>query len=394
MLSHRIRQVAMSATMKVSGKAKALQAEGIDVVDFSVGEPDLPTPSVVKEAGKRAIDENRTRYTANSGIVELRRAIADKLVADNGLEYAPGDILVSPGAKACIYFAAMACFDQGDEVLVPSPYWTSYPEQLRLAGARPVVVPTEEDGGFKLNPEAVESAITPRTKGIILNYPCNPTGACYGRAELEPLARICVEHGLTVVSDEIYEKLVFDGKEFTSIASLGPEIRARTVVVNGMSKAFAMTGWRVGYAAGPSEVIQAMARVQSHSTSNASSIAQWASLEGLRSAGDEVRRMKAEFERRRNAMMACLDALDGVRYVRPEGTFYVFPEVSALLGRRVGDRVLETPEDLALYLLDAARVAVVPGEAFGSPSHVRLSYAASVERIEEGMGRVASALTG
>ena len=392
MLAKRIRGIGMSATVKVTGLAIKLRAEGVDVLDFSVGEPDLPTPEGVKEAGKRAIDTNQTRYTSNAGLIELREAIAEKFLRDNGLTYAPGEILVSSGAKASLYFAAMALFQEGDEVLLPSPYWVSYPEQVRLAGARPVIVPTREKNGFKLRPEELQAAVTPRTKAVILNYPSNPTGACYDRDELEGLAESCLKHGLLVLADEIYEKLIYNGRTFTSIASLGPEIKARTVVINGMSKAFAMTGWRVGYAAGPREIIGAMAKIQSHSTSNAASISQWASLEALRAAEADVARMVGEFESRRDEMMRGLGRLPGIRCAPPDGAFYVFPDISALLGGRVEDRKIATSEDLAAYLLETARVAVVPGEGFGSPHHIRISYAASMEQIREGLERIGRAL--
>jgi len=392
MLAERIHRIGISETMKVAGLAIKLRAEGVDVVDFSVGEPDLPTPEGVKEAGKRAIDANRTRYTSNAGLMELREAIRDKLLGDNGLKYDPEDILVSSGAKASLYFAAMALFQKGDEVLVPSPYWVSYPEQIRLAGAQPVTVPTREEDGFKLTPEELRSAVTSNTKAVILNYPSNPTGSCYGREELEGLAAVCLEHGLLVLADEIYEKLIYDGREFTSIAALDPAMKARTVVINGMSKAFAMTGWRVGYAAGPGEIIGAMAKIQSHSTSNAASISQWASLEALRSADEDVTRMVKRFQARRDEMMRGLESLPGVRCASPEGGFYVFPNISELLGHKAGSPSIAAAEDLAFYLLETARVAVVPGEGFGAPHHIRISYAASTEQIREGLDRIGRAL--
>jgi len=392
MLSERVCRIGASATLRVAGLAMELRSKGVDVLDFSVGEPDLPTADSVKDAAKEAIDRNKTRYTPNAGVRELRVAVADKLRRENDLDYNAEEVLVSPGAKACLYFASMALFDEGDDVLIPSPYWVSFPEQVRLAGARPVIVPTDEDKGFKLDPQALLGALTPATKGIILNYPSNPTGACYDRGELEALASIFVERDLVVVADEIYEKLIYDGRVFTSIAALGPEMRSRTVVTNGVSKAYCMTGWRIGYAAGPKEIIAAMARVQSHSTSNATSISQWASIEALKTTPSVLAGMVREFQGRRDAVLRGLEALPGVRCSPPAGAFYVFPNVTALLGRGVGGRAIATAEDLALYLLEEARVAVVPGEAFGAPGNIRISYAASIEQIREGITRIGEAL--
>jgi len=391
-LSERVRRVGMSATLAVSDAAKKLRAEGVDVLNFSVGEPDHPTPEAVKEAGKRAIDANHTKYTASAGIIELRRAIATKLKRDNGLEYAPEQILVSPGAKACLYFAAMALLDEGDEVIIPSPYWVSYPEQAKLAGATPVYVPTDPADDYRIDPDRVRTAITKKTKAIFLNYPSNPTGACLDTDNLRALADLCVEHGLAVLSDEIYEKMLYDGRRFVSIASLGPEIKERTVVINGMSKAFSMTGWRVGYAAASPPILSAMSRIQSHSTSNATSISQWAALEALESAGPDVERMVADFEQRRDVMHERVERLPGVTCAKPAGAFYLFPDISGLFGREAQGRRIETGQDFALYLLETASVAVVPGDGFGAPNHIRLSYAASLDRIREGMNRIEQAV--
>ena len=392
MLAERIGRIELSPTFRINAKAKSLQAEGIDVLDFSVGEPDFPTPSTAKAAGIDAIAHDVTRYTANEGTLALRRAIADKLRDDNGLDYALDEILVSPGAKASIFCAAMALFGPGDEVLIPAPYWVSYPEQVRLAGASPVVVSSKESRGFKLTPSELEEAIGPKTKGLILNYPSNPTGACYDRDELAALARVAAARGLSIIADEIYEKLIYDGKEFTSVAAVSREAKERTVVVNGMSKAFAMTGWRLGYAAGPKEIIEAMGRVQSHSTSHPASMAQAAGEVALRRAHDDVRTMTAEFARRRDAMVAGIAKLTGFTCVKPSGAFYVFPNVSGLFGRSIGGRTVNSGQEVAETLLDTARVAVVPGEAFGSREHVRLSFSCALPRIEEGLARIAAAI--
>jgi aspartate aminotransferase len=287
----------------------------------------------------------------------------------------------------------LALFDEGDEVVIPAPYWVSFPEQVRLAGARPVFVPTAEAAGFKLDPERLRQALTPRTKGLILNYPSNPTGACYGRDELRAIAKVCVEHDLSVVADEIYSRLIYDGRTFTGIASVHEDMPSRTVAINGMSKAYCMTGWRIGYAAGPRDVIAAMARLQSHTTSNATSISQWASLAAL-SADDDGSSMVEEFQRRRDEIVAGLESIPGLQCLPPDGAFYVFPSVKGLLGRCAGASAITTSEQLAVYLLERARVAVVPGDGFGAPDHIRLSYATSTERIREGIARVRDAISG
>ncbi len=392
MLARRAAEIQLSPTFRVAAAARQLREQGVDVVDLSVGEPDFPTPVAAREAGKLAIEEHRTRYTDNAGLVELRRAVAEKLRRENGVDYAPEEILISPGAKASLYLAMMTLFQEGDEVLIPTPCWVSYPEQVRLAGARPVFVEAREADGFKVRPETLESAVGPRTRGLVLNSPSNPTGASYDAAELAGLAEVCARRDLWIISDEIYEKLLYDGRRFTSVASLGPESRRRTILVNGWSKAFAMTGWRLGYAAGPREVIAAMGRLQSHSTSHPSSISQWAALEALRASAAEVEQMAREFARRRDAVHAGLVSIPGLACVRPEGAFYAFPNVSAWFGRELRGQPLRTGEDVAMLLLREARVAVVPGEAFGSPRHVRVSYAASMERLVEGVRRIAALL--
>lgn len=391
-LAERIRHIELSPTFRISATARRLKAEGHDVVDFSVGEPDFPTPACAKEAGRDAIARDVTRYTANEGTIELRQAIVDKLAHDNGLTYGTDQIIVSPGAKASLYAAAMALCGPGDEVLVPAPYWVSYPEQVRLAGAAPVAVRAREENGFRLTAREIAEACGPRTKGLVLNYPCNPTGACYDRAELEEIAAIAVERDLFVIADEIYEKILFDGRVFTSIAALGAAIASRTVVVNGMSKAFAMTGWRVGYAAGPRAVIEAMATIQSHTTSHPASMSQVAGEAALREATASVRTMAAEFERRRDVVVEGLARVRGVRCVPPAGAFYAFPNVSGLFGWTLGGRTVRSGQEIAEALLDVARVAVVPGEAFGSPDHIRISFSCSLDRLREGLRRIAEAL--
>lgn len=392
MIAQRVQQLGMSATLRISALAQEMRAAGIDVLDFSAGQPDFPTPPEIKEAGKRAIDENQTRYTANAGLLELRRAVADTFRREQGVAYAPEQVLVSSGAKASLYFACMALLDPGDEMLVPVPYWVSYPEQVRLAQARPVFVDCPESNRFKLLPEALERAVTPRTKALMLNYPSNPTGVGYSREELEPIAELCVRRRLWVVADEIYSKLLFDGRSFTSIAALGTEIRDRTITIDGVSKTYSMTGWRIGWAAGPQEIITAMAKIQSHSTSNAATPSQWAAVEALRSSGAEVARRAAAFQERRDETLRLLQQVPGLRCVVPEGTFYAFPNVSAFLAGEGGDPKMQSGADVAQYLLEEARVAVVPGGAFGAGRHIRISFAVSLDRVREGMGRIAAAL--
>ncbi|HET9490542.1 MAG TPA: pyridoxal phosphate-dependent aminotransferase [Methylomirabilota bacterium] len=392
MLAERIKTLAPSSTLAVQARAKALRAQGIDVISFGAGEPDFDTPPRIKEAAIEAMRSGQTKYTEVGGIPELKAAVCAKFKRDNGLDYDPDHILVSVGAKHTLFNAAVALLNPGDEVLVPRPYWVSYPEQIALIGAVAVPVPTDEDAGFDLEPARLAAALTPRTKAVILNSPNNPTGAVFSRPALEAVARLAVEHRLWVISDECYESLTFEGRH-ASIAQLGPEIKARSLVVNTCSKAYAMTGWRIGYAAGPRELIRAMTNVQSQVTSNPASIAQWAAVEALTGPQDDVARMAAEFDRRRRIIIAGLNALPGVRCVMPKGAFYAFPNVAGLLGRRTAaDKGLASSLDVAEFLLEQGRVAVVPGLDFGSDAHIRLSYATSAELIREGLARMDRAL--
>ncbi len=387
MLSRRVRDLGLSPTLAISDLARRLRAAGEELVDFSVGQPDFPSPESVKAAGRRAIDADRTRYTATAGIEELRRAIADRMRERRAISCDPDQILVSPGAKASLYFACMALLEPGDEVLIPAPYWTSYPEQVRLAGASPVFVHCAEERGFKLGGPELERAVTPRSKALILNYPSNPTGVCYSTAELEELAAVCLRRGLWIVADEIYSELTYDGFRFSSIAAVDPQVAARTLIIDGVSKTYSMTGWRVGYAVGPRELIAGMVKLQSHCTSNATSISQWASLEALSLPETDLAPRIAEFSVRRRGLLRGLRALPGVSCVTPQGAFYLFPNVSARFGKQIA-----SGEDCARYLLERARVTVVPGEAFGSPQHIRLSYAVPSVQLEAGLERIGAAL--
>jgi aspartate aminotransferase len=392
-LADRLKTLAPSSTLAVQAKAKALRAQGVDVISFGAGEPDFDTPERIKEAAVQALRRGQTKYTEVAGIPELRAAVCQKFKRDNGLDYQPDEVLVSCGAKHALFNAVVALLNPGDEVLVPSPYWVSYPEQARLVGAVPVAVETREATGFDLDPGRLRAALTPRTKLIVLNTPNNPTGAVFSPAALEAVAKLVVETKLLVVSDECYEALTFEGRH-VSIASLDPEVKARTLVVNTCSKAYAMTGWRIGYAAGPREVIRAMTDVQSQVTSNPSSVAQWAAVEALAGPQDEVAKMAGEFDRRRRLIVAGLNTLPGVSCVMPKGAFYAFANVSGLFGRRAKGQAapLRGSVAVAAFLLEQARVAVVPGVDFGSDDHVRLSYATSDALIAEGLARMGAAI--
>jgi len=395
-LADRLKTLAPSSTLAVQAKARELRRRGVDVISFGAGEPDFDTPERIKQAAIQAMRRGQTKYTDVGGVPELRAAVCAKFKRDNGLTYEPADVLVSCGAKHTLFNLAVAMLNPGDEVLVPSPFWVSYPEQTRLVGAVPVAVPTSETTGFDLDPERLRAAVTPRTKVIVLNSPNNPTGAVFSPASLASVAKLALERDLFVVSDECYEALTFEGRH-ASIAALGPEIKARTLVVNTCSKAYAMTGWRIGFAAGPRELITAMTDVQSQVTSNPSSIAQWAAVEALTGPQDEVAKMAGEFDRRRRLIVQALNALPGVSCVMPRGAFYVFANVSRLFGRTWNaaggtTTTLKSSLDVTAFLLEEARVAVVPGLDFGSDDHVRLSYATSDALITDGLARMAAAL--
>ena len=391
-LAARAGRIVPSPTLSLMAVAKALIAQGVDVVDFASGEPDFDTPDPVKAEAEAAIRSGFTKYTPSSGIDELKRAITDKLEAEQGLRYDPSQVLVSCGAKHTLYNLAEALLEAGDEVIIPTPFWVSYRDQVLLNDATPVLLETREAEGYAIDRAKLEACVTPRTKAIIVNSPCNPTGAIYDRAALEAIAEVAVRHDLIVVSDEIYEKILYDGARHFSIAALGPDVAARTVVVNGVSKAYAMTGWRIGYGAGPKELITAMANIQSQSTSNPSSISQKAAVAALRGGDAFTRRMVGEFDRRRRLIVERLNKMPGISCRMPAGAFYAFPNVAGVFGRRSDRGAIATAADLADYFLKEARVAVVPGEPFGSAAHLRLSYATSVEAITRGLDRMDAAL--
>jgi len=391
MLADRLKTLAPSPTLAMQAKAKAMRAQGIDVISFGAGEPDFDTPRRVKDAAIRAIEQGQTKYTEVGGVPELRAAVCQKFKRDNGLDYAPDEVTVSCGAKHTLYNLFMALVNPGDEVLIPSPYWVSYPEQVRLLGGVPVPVDTTESTGFDLDPAELRRAVTPRTKMIVLDSPGNPTGAVFSPAALAEVAKLAVERDLWIVSDECYEALTYEGRH-VSIASLSAEVKARTIVVNTCSKAYAMTGWRIGYAAGPKPVIKAMTDVQSQVTSNPASVSQWAAVEALGGAQDEVAKMASEFDRRRCVIIAALNAVPGVHCVMPKGAFYAFPNVSGLFGKRARGGVLRGSADVCAFLLDEARIATVAGIDFGSDAHIRLSYATSLEMITTGLARMDAAV--
>jgi aspartate aminotransferase len=391
-LSSRARTARPSATLAIALRAKQMKGEGIDVVDFGLGEPDFETPPHVKQAAIQAIRDGFTRYTSASGIDELKEAVITKLKRDNSLTYRKEEVIVSCGSKHALFNIAESLFERGDEVIVPAPYWVTYAEQIRLVDAFPVIVHTSEEERFHITRRLLEQALTPRTKAILLNSPCNPTGAVIPRSELGPIAALAVERNLLLISDEAYESLTYDACEHVSIASLSEEVKRRTIVVNTVSKAYAMTGWRIGYAAGPEELIKAMGAIQSQMTSNPTSIAQKAAVAALLGPQDQVRAMRAEFDRRRRYLVDRLNAIPHLRCTKPEGAFYIFLNVSGLYGRAADGHRIESSTEMATYLLHAAHVAVVPGLEFGSDAHLRLSYATPMEMIVKGAERIETAL--
>jgi aspartate aminotransferase len=391
-ISQRAQRTSPSPTLAITAKARKMREEGIDVLSFGAGEPDFDTPEFIKEAAVTALREGFTKYTPTAGIEPLRKAICDKLWRDNGLKYEPNQIIVTCGGKHALYNTFQVICDPGDEVIIPAPYWVSYPEMVKLADGVPVFVYADETTGFVPTIDAIREKISARTRAIVVNSPCNPTGAVFPRQTLKEIAALALRHDLYIVSDEIYEKMVYDGHEHVSIASLGEEVKKRTILVNGMSKAYSMTGWRIGYAAAERELIAAMTRIQDQSTSNPTSIAQKAALAALQAPEDTVKRMVAAFAERRRAIVDGLNRIPGFRCAEPGGAFYAFPNVSALYGKRWGDRVINNSDAFAEYLLEVARVAVVPGSGFGADENIRLSYACSLDTIRNGLARIADAV--
>ena len=395
-LAKRIRTISPSQTLAISAKAKAMKAAGENVINFGVGEPDFPTPDYIVEAAVRALHEGKTKYTPSSGLPALRSAVCEKFRRENGLIYEPSQIIVSNGAKHSIFNVCYALVDEGDEVIIPSPYWLTYPEVVKTCGGVPVFVEGSKENGFKITAEQLETAVTPKTKLLIFNSPCNPTGAVYSEEEVRALAAVCEKHGIFVLSDEIYEKLIYTDARPFSMAAVSDRMKELTITVNGVSKTFAMTGWRIGYLAAPKAIAKAIDSFQSHATSNACSIAQCATIEALTSpvSEEKIKEMCAIFASRRAAAVERIAKMKDVYCIVPEGAFYVMLVVSGVYGKKCGEKVLASSADFAEALLETEKVAVVPGAPFGADDCVRLSYSLSMEDMLEGLGRIEAFLKG
>ena len=387
-LSKKAEALAASLTLEITAKANEMKKQGIDVVSFGAGEPDFNTPNYIKEAAIKAINDNHTRYTATSGISELKMAIVNKFKKDNGLEYSEDQILVSTGAKQSLANVFAAILNDGDEVLINIPYWVTYPELVKLNGGVPVFIETKKENSFKFTLKELEENCTDRTKAILINSPNNPTGSVYSEEELRDIAEFAKKKDLIIVSDEIYEKLIYDNKKHISIASLSEDAFNRTIVINGVSKTYAMTGWRIGYSAAPREINKLMVNIQSHTTSNANAIAQYAALAALEGKDDEIKLMVKEFERRKNYMVESINNIDLLETLHPNGAFYVMVDISKIFGKEYNGKVIKGSMDFSKAILDKEKVAVIPGIAFGNDNYIRLSYATSMENIEEGIRRI------
>lgn len=387
-LAERTLLIKPSVTLAIAAKAGKLRSQGIDVINFSAGEPDFDTPDRIKAAAIEALKRGMTKYTDVRGIEPLRQAIAQKYLSDYGLTYKMSEILVSCGAKHSLYNLFQAVVNPGDEILVPAPYWVSYADMALLAGGVPKIIQTSEATGFRIGAQQLANALSSRTRIFLLNSPSNPTGASYEETELMAIAQVLERHNCLIVTDDIYDKIVYDGFTIRNLATLAPSLRDRIVIINGVSKSYAMTGWRIGYALGPANIIDAAAKIQSQSTSNPTSIAQAAALEAIQGPQEDVAMMVDEFAKRRNVVVERLNAISGVQCLKPQGAFYVFPNIAAFIGKNVNGKSLTSPCDIADYLLEEAKVAAVPGEDFGSNAHIRLSYATSLENIEEGCQRM------
>ncbi|HET9297522.1 MAG TPA: pyridoxal phosphate-dependent aminotransferase [Candidatus Binatia bacterium] len=387
-LAERTLLIKPSVTLAIAAKAGKLRSQGIDVINFSAGEPDFDTPDRIKAAAIEALKRGMTKYTDVRGIEPLRQAIAQKYLSDYGLTYKMSEILVSCGAKHSLYNLFQAVVNPGDEILVPAPYWVSYADMALLAGGVPKIIQTSEATGFRIGAQQLANALSSRTRIFLLNSPSNPTGASYEETELMAIAQVLERHNCLIVTDDIYDKIVYDGFTIRNLATLAPSLRDRIVIINGVSKSYAMTGWRIGYALGPANIIDAAAKIQSQSTSNPTSIAQAAALEAIQGPQEDVAMMVDEFAKRRNVVVERLNAISGVQCLKPQGAFYVFPNIAAFIGKNVNGKSLTSPCDIADYLLEEAKVAAVPGEDFGSNAHIRLSYATSLENIEEGCRRM------
>jgi aspartate aminotransferase len=391
-LSQRVAKLTPSITMAVSAKAKALQAQGFDVIDFGAGEPDFDTPAFIREAAIKAMQSGMTRYTPPNGLLALRQAVADSYRAEHGLNYAANNVVITCGAKQALFNLFQLLLDPGDEVIVPAPYWVSYPEMIWLAGGVAKIVDTTEATSFRVTADQLRAAITPRTKALLLNYPSNPTGAAYSRADLAALAAVLVDRDIWTISDEVYEYLIYDNFKFVCFPTVNDKLAARTVVVSGASKTYAMTGWRIGWAVGPADIIEMMSRFQSQSTSNATSFAQAGAIAALKSPRDWFAPMHAEYVARRDYMVDRLNALPGVQCFKPEGAFYVFPRVDSYYGKSANGKAIDGSLAMCDYLIEQAKIAATPGVGFGQDANIRLSYATSMAQIEAGLDRLERAL--
>lgn len=388
-VSKKVKEIAPSLTLEITAKAKKMKSEGISVIGFGAGEPDFNTPDYIIEAAKKALDIGFTKYTPAAGMAELKNAVCDKFLNDNGLTYSANQIVISSGAKSSLYHAICALVDEGDEVILPSPYWLTYPELVKLAGGKVVYVKTTKENGFKITPSELEKVITPKTKCLILNSPNNPTGSVYSENEIKAIAKVVEKSGIYVISDEIYEKLVYGGEKHYSIAAASEYLKEHTIIINGMSKTYSMTGWRIGYLAAPAELAKAISSMQSHTTSNACSIAQYASVAALKNSEGEafIEKMQNVFDERRKLMIQMLSGVKGIQCIEPKGAFYVFVDVSALYGKSFKGEKIEGSLSFADCALKKG-VALIPGIAFGDDNCIRLSYAISIEDIKEGLGRL------
>ena len=393
-ISNKSKQVTPSSTLALTAKINAMVADGLDVVKFGAGEPDFDTPDHIKLAAVEALNQGFTKYTPVPGITELREAIVDKFERDNGLSYEANQVIVSCGAKHTIYNILQAICNPGDEIIFAAPYWVSYIEMVKLADATPIVINTTPDQNFALTPDQIKSAVTEKTKAIIICSPSNPTGTTYSTESLQMIAELAVEHQFYLISDEIYEALLYDGAKHRSLASFGDAVKSLTFVVNGVSKAYSMTGWRIGYTAGPEDAIKAMSKIQSHSTSNPTSIAQKAALAAITGSQEPVVEMVKAFQKRRDLICQRLDDIDGVEYVRPQGAFYIFPDFSPHYGRTINGHSINSSQELATYFLDEVKVGAVPGDGFGADNHMRFSFATSEIEINRGLDRIQKALEG
>ena len=387
-LSSRVQEIKPSPTLAITAKAKLLQAEGVDVVNFGAGEPDFDTPDNIKEAGIKAIRDGFTNYTAVPGIPQLKQAIIAKLKRENKLDYTEAEIVVSCGGKHSFYNMAQALLDPGDEVIIPAPYWVSYPPMVSLAGGVPIVLETRQDEGFKLSPARLQAAITPKTRAVVINSPSNPTGAAYTWDELQALAAVVVKNNILLISDEIYEHIVYDGFSQRSPAEISPEVKECCIILNGVSKSYSMTGWRIGFTAAPAPLVAAMTKIQSQSTSNPTSISQMAAIEAYNGPQDYVSNVLVAFAERRAYIIKALNDIPGVSCFNPQGAFYAFPNITGLFGKSCKGEKIDSSLTLCALLLDEAKIAVVPGEAFGAPGYMRLSYATSMENIVKGIERL------